>query len=216
VLLVGVPAGFGVVALSRLADDISLTADGDGGDAQADPGQGPAGEDVEVVPPDLAELEGSDAALAQVLIDVDRAEREMMAVQDGFREVFADVEGDDVEGALDELSSVAGDGQRELQDIRRDLTAPVEGGQIRAVRDRYLAHLDAWVRYLVAVEEDPTVLAGGAGEEAFTLAIDTTGDAFAREVRENLPEGVDERVRAFALQIVERGFAGGATSDADV
>lgn len=209
VLIVGVPLAFGVAALSRSLSDISLTEGGPGdrpgaGDDDA-AAPGPS-DDVEVVVPDLDDLSGTDEALARVLIDVDRAEREMMDAQAGFAEVLAGDLSGPTDTTLDELSSMAGEGQRTLQEIRRDLTAPVEGGEVRAIRDRYLAHLDAWVRYLVAVEDDPTVLAGGPGTEAFLLSIDTTGESFAREVREGMPEGLDERVRSFALQIVARGF----------
>jgi hypothetical protein len=209
VLVLAVPVGFGFAALSRAASEIQLTGDGEvaGGDADDAP-TSPRGEDVEVTPPDLDRLDGTDEVVARVLIDIDRSERAMMDTQSGFAEVLADPStGDDVEAAFDELSATAGEGQRELQDLRRELTAPGEGSEVRAVRDRYLAHLDAWVRYLVAIEQDPTLLVGGADDEAFIVAIDTTGDAFAREVREGLPEGLDEEVRDFALAIVDRGFA---------
>ncbi len=208
-LVVGVPLAFGVAALSRTLADISLT-EGETTERPADDGgdEGPLGpeDDVEVVVPDLDDLDGTDEVLARVLTDIDRAEREMMGAQAAIAEVLSGDLGGPTGETLDELSSIAGDGQRELQELRRDLTAPVEGNEVRAIRDRYLAHLDAWVRYLVAVEADPTVLAGGPGADAFLLAIDTTGESFAREVREGMPEGIDERVRSFALQIVARGF----------
>jgi hypothetical protein len=207
VVLLAIPVGFGFAALSRAANDISLTSDGEvaGGDTE-DETPTPR-EDVEVVAPDLDDLDGVDAVVAQVMVDIDRSEQVMMETQQGFADVLGDPStGDDPEAALDELSTTAGDGQRELQELRSELTAPVDGSEVRAVRDRYLAHLDAWVRYLVAIEEDPTLLVGGADDEAFLVAIDTTGDAFAREVRENLPDGLDEEVREFALAIVERGF----------
>jgi hypothetical protein len=208
VLVLAVPIGFGFAALSRAASEIQLTGDDAvaGGDADDAP-TSPAPEDVEVTPPDLEGLDGTDEAVARVLIDIDRSEQAMMDTQRGFAEILADPSsGGDVEAAFDELSATAGEGQRELQELRRELTAPGEGSEVRAVRDRYLAHLDAWVRYLVAVEEDPTLLVGGADDEAFIIAIDTTGDAFAREVREGLPDGLDEEVRDFALAIVDRGF----------
>lgn len=207
VLLLLAAAALAAVSLVRMAGDISLTegstdSEQDGGD---DPATAPEG-DVEVEVPDTSDLDGVDAELAEVLIGVDRAEREMMAAQEGFAEVLA-APGDDGEAAaLEELSTVAGDAQRELQELRRELTAPVESSEVRAIRDRYLSHLDAWVRYLVAVEQDPTVLAGGPDAEAYLLAIDTSGEAFAREVRDGLPDGLDDRVREFALQIVARGF----------
>lgn len=207
-LLLAVPIGFGFAALSRAANEISLTSDGEvaGGDREDAPDTAPR-EDVEVTQPDLDDLDGVDAVVARLMVDIDRSENVMMDTQRGFARVLSDPStGEDVEAGLDELSATAGEGQRELQDLRRELTAPGEGSEVRAVRDRYLAHLDAWVRYLVAIEEEPTLLTGGADDEAFILAIDTTGDAFAREVREGLPEGLDEQVRDFANAIVDRGF----------
>lgn len=202
-----VPATIGVVGFARSFDDISLTeGDGPTGGPSDDAAPAPPG-DVEVEVPDLDGLEGRDAAVAGMLVDIDRAERTMIGTQEQFGEILADpsVEGD-LQVAIDELSAAAADGQQELEDIRRDLTAPNEGGGAREVRDRYLAHLDSWIRYFVALEQDPTLLAGGGDDETYRLAIDSTGYAFAREVRENLPDDLDDDVRAFALAIVERGF----------
>jgi hypothetical protein len=206
-VLLAIPVGLGFAALSRAANDIRLTGDDEvAGGGTEDETPTPR-EDVEVVAPDLDDLDGVDAVVAQVMVDIDRSEQVMMTTQQGFADVLADpATGGDPEAALEELSATAGDGQRELQELRRELTAPVDGSEVRAVRDRYLAHLDAWVRYLVAIEEDPTLIVGGGDDEAFLVAIDTTGDAFAREVRDGLPDGLDDEVREFALAIVERGF----------
>jgi hypothetical protein len=220
VLVIGIPVGLGLAALSSSVGDIRLTSPTpDGPDGPAGPdGDGPR-EEVEVVVPDLDGLEGTDAELGAILVDVNRSEDQMLATQERFAEVFAGAAGsgpaDDIDALLAEVSDAAGDGQRELQDIRRDLTsAPVSDAGVRDLRDTYLSHLDAWVRYFVAIEAEPTLLAGG-GDGAFTLAIDTTGDAFARAVREDLPEDLDERVRTFAEQIVARGFPERSLSDDD-
>jgi hypothetical protein len=207
-LVMLIPVGFGIAALTRAASEISLTEDD--GVAADDPDEGEAGppSDVEVVPPDLDDLDGVDEAIARMLVDIDRSEQVMMDTQQAIAEVLASPDtGGDLDAAVEEVSAAAGEGQRELQEIREELTAPVEGSEEgRAVRDRYLAHLDAWVRYLVAVEDDPALLAGGGEEEPYLVAIDTTGDAFAREVRDGLPEDLDDEVREYALAIVERGF----------
>lgn len=215
--LVGYALVQGVRSLSDFAAEIDLTTDADGdrrGDGDGDAPSTSPPDDVEVEVPDLEGLDGVDAAMGQVLVAIDRAERTMIATQSGFAEALAGPEGD-AEAALDDLADAAGDGQRTLQELRRDLAAPVDDDEVRTIRDRYLAHLDAWVRYLVAVEDDPTLLAGGAEQEAFLLAIDTTGDAFAGSVRDGLPDGLDEELQRFAEQLIDRGFPERAPSDGD-
>lgn len=220
VLVVVIPIGFAVAALGSFADDISLTGEGPDPAPDGGPDGGPVPrEDVEVTVPDLDGLSGVDAELGQVLVDIDRSERTMMATQAGFVEVLGGIAGpgteEDLEAALAEVSEVAGEGQRELQTIRRDLTdASASASVVRDLRERYLSHLDAWVRYLIAIEDDPRVLVGGA-DEGYTLSIDTTGDAFANVIREDLPDELDEDVRAFADAIVARGFPEGRTSSGD-
>lgn len=204
VLLV-VAAVLAARGLASLARDIDLTSPTSSAPSTPE-GSGPRTE-VEVVEPDLTDLDGTDAELGEVLVDVNRSEEQMLATQEEFGEILAAGPGSDLEDLVDELSAAAGDGQRALQDIRRDLTSTsVSDGDVREVRDRYLAHLDAWVRYFVAIEADPALLAGAGGDEAFLLAIDTTGDAFARSIRDDLPDDLDDSVRAFADQIVDRGF----------
>lgn len=210
-VVVGVPVGFGVAALSSAARDIDLTSPS--ADEAPAPGEAPTGPPVEVEVPDLEGLTGVDAELGQVLVHINESEEQMLATQQRFGVIFDEAgsatgqpPGDEL---MDQLAEAAGDGQRELQEIRSELTSvSVDDGDVREIRDLYLAHLDAWVRYFVAIEDDPTLLAGGEGAQAFLLSIDTTGDAFARAVREGLPEGLDERVETFADQIVERGFQG--------
>lgn len=217
-IVIGVPLGFGIAALSSAARDIDLTSPTP--DETGPPDEAPQRPEVEVEVPDLDDLDGVDAELGQVLVHVNEAEEQMLATQERFAIIFEEAASpaaqDPMDDLLDALSEAAGEGQRELQAIRRELTSvSVDDGDVREIRDRYLAHLDAWVRYLVAVEDDPTLLAGGGGDEAFMLSINTTAEAFARAVREDLPEDVDERVRTFAERIVERGFSGSELSPDD-
>lgn len=217
-VVVGVPLGFGLAALSSAARDIDLTSPS--ADDTPAPGEAPTRPQVEVEVPDLEGLEGVDAEVGQILVHVNEAEEQMLATQERFAAIFEDAassaDQEPVDELLSQLSEAAGEGQRELQDIRRELTSgSVDDGDVREIRDRYLAHLDAWVRYFVAIEDDPTLLAGDGGGQAYLLAIDTTGDAFARTLRERLPEDVDERVATFAEQIVERGFPGRELADDD-
>lgn len=217
VLVIGVPVGFAAAALTSAARDIDLSSPSGGGTAPPDGSQ--PRPDVEVVVPDLDDLDGTDAEVGAILVDINRSEEQMLATQERFADVLADAAGEalpnDIEGLLDQIGAAAGDGQRELQAIRRNLTdAAASDGDVRELRDVYLAHLDAWVRYFVAVETDPTLFASGA-DEAFMLSINTTGDDFARVVREDLPDDLDVEVRAFADQIVDRGFPDRALSDDD-
>ena len=74
------------------------------------------------------------------------------------------------------------------------------------------AHLDSWADYMAAIEDDPEILA--LEDTSFTVHINTTADAFARTLEDELPEDVDDEVRAFADGILDRGFRG--IGDADV
>jgi hypothetical protein len=194
--------------------DLDLSASGaesrsGGADGPSDerPDEPQGGEDVEVPALDLEELDGTDAEFGQLFTAIDRSEQAMLDAQLGIGAAFegADPQGDPA-AVLDDAADAAGEGQRELQELRSDLAAPVDDEVAREVRDTYLAHLDAWVRYLVAIEGQPDLLLDGEGEEVFLLSIDTTGDAFAEVVRSELPGDLDDDVRAVAEAIVERGF----------
>lgn len=219
VVLLGFLLVRGVAALSEFAGGIELTEPPrteapPSGDTDGTP-QPPD----EIAPLDLDELEGADAELGAILLDVDRSELQMIETQDLLAQLFADAatgpEDPDPDGLLEEVSEIAGEGQRELQEIRSDLAgADASTSAVREVRDVYLTHLDSWVRYFVAVEEDPQVLVSGE-DQAFTLAINSSADAFARHVRQELPDDVDERVRDYAEAILDRGFPGQDPSSDD-
>jgi hypothetical protein len=198
----------GVSAMRSFAGGLSLTTSDE--PAPSDERVAPGVPDPrEPLPaPDLDDLDGVDAELAAILIDVDRSEQQMLATQDRFAELLttAAVDPDDDGALVEGLSDAAQEGQEELQEIRRDLAAaPAGTSSVREMRDVYLDHLDAWVRYFVAIEADPRLLAGGGDEEPYLLAINTSGDAFARSVRE-LPDDLDPEVLAYAEAIVDRGF----------
>ena len=200
-------AGAFIDVARGLGDRAPLTAP-DGGDGPAgDEGDGGPGADVEVPELDLATLSGTDAAFGRVLNDVDRSETVMLTAQQGMGQALADGgPGDDPDAVLAEISAAAGEGQRALQELRSDLAQPLDDPDAAEVRDLYLSHLDAWVRYLVAIEGDAEVLLSPDAGSALTLAIDTTGYAFADELRGGLPDGLDDEVVAVAQAIVDRGF----------
>jgi hypothetical protein len=194
--------------------DLDLSATGSeppSGGAEGPTDEGPDApqdrDDVEVPALDLDELDGTDAEFGQLFTAIDRSERAMLEAQLGIGAAFEGGDPqDDPTAVLDAAAEAAGDGQRELQELRSELAAPVDDEVAREVRDTYLAHLDAWVRYLVAIEGQPDLLLDAEGEEVFLLSIDTTGDAFARVVRSDLPGDLDDDVREVADAIVERGF----------
>ncbi|MTV26621.1 hypothetical protein FTX61_14530 [Nitriliruptoraceae bacterium ZYF776] len=197
---------------------------GDGADPGPDPGSdgGPPDEVPPLVergpdpaPVDPTGLAGLDAAFAQLLNDVDASERAMIGFQDRLAEAFLAGEETDPDALFTAVAEVASDAQEDLARVRRDLTVDVDDDAVAAVRDRYVTHLDAWVAYLEAIEADPSVLAGGPEDRALTVAIDTTGDAFARELREALPEVSDADVVALAEGIIERGFPERDLADED-
>jgi hypothetical protein len=220
-IALAVPVGVVAYELTVAAGDVDLSA---GGDAQPPVGDGGGGggstaPPVEVPDLDVDGLSGVDAVYGQMLVDIDRAERAMIGAQEDIAAAFAGASPDetDPEALSAEVSEAAGGGQRELQQIRQGLAAPVEDATARQLRDAYLAHLDAWVRYLVAIEQEPGLVATEDGAEVLTLAIATTGDAFADIVREDLPSDLDDGVREVADAIIERGFPeGGPPGDGAV
>jgi hypothetical protein len=219
VVLFVVLAVWAVTALSRYAGGIELTEGPRAERSPTDDGEASPQPPEELAPLDLDDLEGVDAELGAILVDIDRSELQMIETQDLFAQLLADAAttpGDaDPEGLLEGLSDIAGDGQRELQEIRSDLAgADASTSAVRDVRDTYLTHLDAWVRYFVAIEDDARLLVSGE-DQAFTLAINSSADAFARQVREELPDGVDPRVRDYAEAILDRGFPGRDPSSGD-
>lgn len=220
-LVLGVPIGLAAYSALSELDGIDLTQDSaarpGADDREGGSGSAPRDDIPEVPGVDLDELSGEDAVFGQLLTDIDRAELSMIDTQVQIAEAFEDAapEGGDPEDVTEEISSAAGAGQRELQDIRRELSAPVDGEVARELRDTYLSHLDAWVRYLVAVEETPGILVSRDADSAFLLAINTTGDAFANVVRDDLPSSLDDGVREMADAIVERGFPERDLADGD-
>lgn len=216
-VVLGVPTVLLATGLVRTVADVEL-GDGAGPTASErseEPRDG-EGQDVEVPTLDLDGLSGTDAELGRLLTDVDRSERAMLAAQEAIAEAFVaagpDGDADDVLAAVGEAG---GDGQRELQELRSDVARPVDDATAREVRDRYLSHLDAWVRYLVAVEDDPELLLRPDGEAVHLLAIDTTGDAFAQHLREELPDDLAPEVAEVAQAIADRGFPERAPGDRD-
>jgi hypothetical protein len=199
----------GVVAMRSFADGLSLTTSGEPAPSDERLAPGTPDPREQLPAPDVDDLDGVDAELAAILIDVDRAEEQMLATQDRFAELLttAALEPDDDGALVEGLSEAAQEGQEELQEIRSDLAgAPAGTSAVREMRDVYLDHLDAWVRYFVAIEADPLLLAGGGDEAPYLLAINSSGDAFARSVREGLPDDLDPEVVAYAEAIVDRGF----------
>jgi hypothetical protein len=166
--------------------------------------------------PDLDLLEGPDAVFAQLLIDIDASERAMLGFQRELAEAF---QGhgfeDDVSDLLEELAATGGEGADRLETARDTLEQPVPDVRADAVREVYLDHLGSWLRYMRAVEEDPTILATDPEDSAhFTLSINATADAFARSLEEQLPDEADPEVRRMAEQLLDRGFR--PQGDADV
>lgn len=206
-----VPTSFGVAALIGATDDIGQGSPSaaPGGDDGEDGGVAPdtGRDEVEVPTLDLDVLSGTDAEFGRVLTDVDRSEQAMLRAQEGMNgALFEASPDDDPDEVLGAVSDAAGDGQRDLQELRSDLTQPVEDDDARQLRDTYLSHLDAWVRYLVAIEEDPEVLLNPEAGSALTLSIDTTGYAFADILRGGLPADLDPDVVEVAEAIADRGF----------
>jgi hypothetical protein len=220
-VVVGVPVGLGVATMLE-ADDTPSAIGGDGSpaetedrddDASDDDANGGTGGDDTLEPPDLDGLAGTDAVYGQLLVDIDASEQVMMAFQDEVATVFS-VPAESPDELVQALQEIGTEGRDELLEVRDrfDDELDVDGAEV--VRDRYLAHLDSWAEYMDAVSEDPSVLGGEGTGDGFTVVINATADAFARALEDELPEDADASVRAYADDILDRGFRG--SSDAQV
>jgi hypothetical protein len=223
-LVVGVPSGLALV--STLGDDGLPSATGDDG-TDTEVGEGPADEESEgdgdtddgdtrdrgapLDPPDLDSLGGTDAVYGRLLVDIDASERVMMEFQDGVATAFS-VPVESPDALVEALRELGEAGRDELLEVRGRLDDPVEVDGAEAIRERYVAHLDSWADYMDAVAADPGVLGGEGAGAGYTVVINATADAFARSLEEELPDSADASVRAYADDILDRGFRGSGDS----
>ena len=155
---------------------------------------------------DLEALSGRDEALARLLGHVDASERAMLRFQGSVTEVLEGHASSSPEEVLTDLREAARTGTRELAEHRPDLVTSVANPDIEEVRRVYLAHHDVWADYLEAVAEDPTVLGSERDGARWTLSINTSAEAFARALRDELDADLDPEVRDVGQAILDRGF----------
>ena len=238
-LLVGVPLVIGgafLVSGSDEATDVPADepapADPDGapGDARPEGDDDPAdrtldGEDAgprpdrevpadeRIPPPDLDDLGADDARVAELLLDIDAAERVMLGYQLETQKAFRDdLDPDEPDELLRAVGAAARTALDDLEVLRGRLAAPQPDPAAADVRDGYVEHLDSWADYLSAIEDDPQILLGDLTR--YTVHINRTGDGFARAVDGLLQTDVDAAVGRYAQQIVDRGFSGPETPQA--
>jgi hypothetical protein len=216
-LVLGIPIGLaiaGTVARSSGedvagSDDGEVVPDEDGGALDA-----PDGSAEPLDAPDLDRLEGPDAIFAELLLDIDASELAMLGFQEEIAAAFRDHGGQDANELLRSLSAAGSSSAEDLEAARAALEQPVADVRAEAVREVYLDHLDAWLRYMRAVADDPTIFAPERDSARYTLSINASAEAFARSLEDQLPDDVDPEVALMAEQLLDRGFR--ATGDADV
>ncbi len=168
-------------------------------------------EEERIDPPSLGELEPGDARIADMLLDVDAAERAMLRYQLDAQDAFTDgLDADEPDELFAAIGDVASTGLQDLEVLRERLMAEQSEPAAEDVREAYVGHLDSWVTYLTAIEDDPQILLGDLTR--FTVDINRTGDDFSRAVAALSATDVDADVERFAQQIVERGFSGPETA----
>ena len=193
------------------------TARDDGGAAAGeDPGERPDREvpaEERVTAPDLAVLDADDTRIAELLLDIDASERVMLGYQLDTQEAFrGDVDPDDPAELLSAIEAAARAGLDDLEVLRGRLSTPQPGPAAEGVRDSYVLHLDSWVDYLSAIEDDPRIVLGDLTR--YTVHINRTGNDFVRAVDTLRETDVDDAVGDYAQQIVDRGFSGPDTPQA--
>ncbi len=186
------------------AEDDDASGPDDERTERDDPGPPPADEELE--PPDPSAFDGVDAVFARLLVDIDASERAMIAFQDGLQEAFEELGLEDASELVARVETLAGDGVARLADVRERLEDPLDDAGAEAVRVEYVDHLDAWMRYMEAVEDQPTLLDPDVDSSRYLLAINTSAEAFARTLEDALPDDIDDEVAAFADGILDRGF----------
>jgi len=161
-------------------------------------------EDEVIAAPDPADFAGAEAVVLRLLLDIDASERVMIAFQRDVVAVFED--GDNVAGMLDAVSALAAESIEDLLVLRELLIEPIDDPALRNVATTYVAHLDTWVDYLEALEEQPQLLGGDMVR--YTLPINATGGQFSRALNARIEanDGLDQRLIDFAVAIIERGF----------
>jgi len=181
---------------SEPGDDDGALGDDDGAPGGVDP-------DAELEPLDLAALAGVDRTYGGLLTDIDASERTMIDFQAGLADAFSGAA--TPEDALDGAGEVAAESRQALLVVRERLTTPLGDPGADRVRERYVAHLDAWEGFMAAVEADP-LAAFEQGESGSTVRINATADAFARALEAELPDGIDAEVARYAEDVLDRGF----------
>lgn len=179
------------------------------------PDADPPPDDVEVPVPDLGELEGADAVFGQLLVEIDASERAMITFQDELIAAFEEL-GDQLDPTelIERIREAAGQGAARLTTVRSRMETPLEVEAAEAVRVVYVDHLDAWLAYMLAVEEDPSLLGTEEERSRYILRINTSAAEFARALEEELPADAAPEVSAFAEGILDRGFRVEFESDA--
>jgi hypothetical protein len=175
--------------------EVSLEFDDDGRPDREVPA------DERLDPPDLSGLDEAQRVIADMLLDIDASERAMLGFQLDARSAFEEAGDPDELDAR--LRSAATLGLEALALLRDRLESAQDDPWAEHVRDTYVVHLDSWVRYLEAVQDDPEVLLGDTTR--YTIDINRTGAAFVRAVEE-APDGLDDEVARFAEDLVARGF----------
>lgn len=197
VLVIAVPVVLAVVTATSApeSDEPTETAAGDedGPATAADP-----------VPPDLEALSGRDAVLARLLSEVDESEGAMIVFQDRLEDVLRH-DGEPGERLAD-VQAAAEEGAEALDEVRSELVQPLDDQVFDEVRLAYLSHHDAWANYLDALAEDPGILLNEADGSRWMVSINLSAEVFARELRDAVDEELEQSVRAYASDILARGF----------
>lgn len=191
VVVVGIVVGAAVVA--------------GGGDGES-PTESPRPVEEASVPHEAASGQAALQALDDVLGEIDRAERAMIQ----FQRTASRPGGPSPDGAA-AVARAAEQARDELEDIRGQLTAPELAGEdlapVRATRDSYVRHLDAWTDHLGEVADDPSVeLAPTPDPDTFD-DINRTARRFADRLRTVVPPDAPDELRSLAQLILQRGFA---------
>jgi hypothetical protein len=152
-------------------------------------------------PIEMQGLRGRDAVLGELLLDIDAAEEAML---DFLRAQDEPSDGFETPGeTTDAVAQAASQSREELLAARERLSRPRPDAGAEHVREAYFEHLDSWIEYLRAFEDErsDSEALGDLGDRILA-----TGEVFTGALEDRLAVDVDTEVEHFAESILNRGF----------
>jgi hypothetical protein len=149
-----------------------------------------------------------EAALLQLLADVDVAEQAMLGFNAAVSSLLpGGIDRDDVRDAeLLGVAAAAAEAMAQLDAPRRRIVAQRGDRALDEVRAAYLPHLDAWVEHLELLSDTPEAMLDGDLLQPSILLISATAVVFKEALEQLIVEAPWPEVIGSAERILDQGF----------